>query len=69
MDTLLVDRQTYKEWADFWPTSKRLSDEHPWFRKMSEFAEMVPKVVIWDPAGRTTLGPIQGSSKVTRQRL
>ena len=54
MDTLLFDRQTYEEWADFWPTSKRTSDEHPWFRQMSEFAEKAQKVVISDPAGRST---------------
>lgn len=49
-DTLLFDRQTYEEWADSWPTSKRTPDEHPWFRQMSEFAEKVQKVVLSDSA-------------------
>lgn len=54
IDTLLFDRETYEQWADFWPTSKRTSEEHPWFRQMSEFAEKVQKVVISGSAGRTT---------------
>lgn len=54
IDTLLFDRETYEQWADFWPTSKRTSEEHPWFRQMSEFAEKAQKVVISDTAGRTT---------------
>jgi hypothetical protein len=29
IDTLLFDRETYEQWADFWPTSKRTSEEHP----------------------------------------
>ncbi len=49
-DTLLFDRNTYEEWADFWPTSKRTPGEHPWFRQMSEFAEKVQKVVLSDSA-------------------
>jgi len=49
-DTLLFDRQTYEEWADFWPTSRRTQGEHPWFRQMSEFAERVQKVVLSDSA-------------------
>lgn len=72
MDTLLFDRQTYKEWADFRPTSKQSSDEHPWFRKMSEFAEKVQKVVISDPAGRTTWAKtriLQGDSVEAVARL
>lgn len=52
-DTLLFDAKTYEEWADFWPTSKRTPDEHPWFRQMSEFAEKVQKVVISDSRSRT----------------
>jgi dihydrofolate reductase len=54
IDTLLFDQQTYEQWADFWPISKRTSEEHPWFRQMSEFSEKVQKVVISDSAGRTT---------------
>ncbi len=54
MDTLLFDRETYEQWADFWPTSKRTSDEHPWFRQMSEFAEKAQKVVVSDSAVETT---------------
>ena len=54
IDTLLFDRRTYDEWADFWPTSKRTSGEHPWFRMMSEFAEKAQKVVLSDPNGTTT---------------
>ena len=54
MDTLLFDRQTYEEWADFWPTSKRTADEHPWFRQMSEFAEKAQKVVISESTEPTT---------------
>jgi dihydrofolate reductase len=54
MDTLLFDRETYEQWADFWPISKRTSEEHPWFRQMSEFAEKTQKVVISDSAGRTS---------------
>ncbi|EQD44540.1 bifunctional deaminase-reductase domain-containing protein, partial [mine drainage metagenome] len=53
IDTLLFDRETYEQWADFWPTSKRTSDEHPWFRRMSEFAEKAQKVVLSDRAGPT----------------
>ena len=54
MDTLLFDRDTYEQWADFWPTSKRTPEEHPWFRQMSEFAEKSQKVVISDSAVQTT---------------
>lgn len=54
MDTLLFDRKTYEEWADFWPTSKRTPEEHPWFRQLSEFAEKAQKVVISNSAGPTT---------------
>jgi dihydrofolate reductase len=53
IDTLLFDRETYEQWADFWPTSKRTSEEHPWFRQMSEFAERAQKVVLSDSAGTT----------------
>lgn len=53
IDTLLFDRKTYDEWADFWPISKRTPDEHPWFRMMSEFAEKAQKVVISDSTGGT----------------
>ncbi len=38
-DTLLYDKGTYEEWADFWPLAMRTPEEHPWFRQMSEFAE------------------------------
>lgn len=27
IDTLLYDRETYEQWADFWPISKRTSGE------------------------------------------
>ena len=54
MDTLLFDWETYEQWADFWPTSKRTSGEHPWFQQMSEFAEKAQKVVLSDSAGETT---------------
>jgi dihydrofolate reductase len=54
MDTLLFDPKTYEEWADFWPTSKRTPEEHPWFRQMSAFAEKTQKVVVSDSAVRTT---------------
>ena len=54
MDTLLYDRETYEQWADFWPLTKRTSDEHPWFRQMSEFAEKSQKVVISDSVFPTT---------------
>jgi dihydrofolate reductase len=53
-DTLLFDRKTYEEWADFWPSSKRTPGEHPWLRQMSGFAEKAQKVVISDSAGPTT---------------
>lgn len=53
-DTLLFDSKTYEEWADFWPTSKRTPEEHPWFGQMSEFAEKAQKVVISDSQPRTT---------------
>jgi dihydrofolate reductase len=48
IDTLLFDRETYEQWSDFWPISKRAPEEHPWFRQMSEFAERAQKVVISD---------------------
>jgi dihydrofolate reductase len=48
MDTLLYDRETYEQWAEFWPLSKRTPGEHPWFRQMSEFAEGAQKVVLSD---------------------
>jgi dihydrofolate reductase len=53
IDTLLFDKATYEQWADFWPTSKRTSEEHPWFRQMSEFAEKAQKVVLSDSVGGT----------------
>lgn len=48
VDTLLFDRRTYEEWAEFWPTSKRTPGEHPWYRQMSEFAEKAQKAVLSD---------------------
>jgi dihydrofolate reductase len=54
IDTLLFDRETYDQWADFWPTSKRTPGEHPWFRQMSEFAEVAQKVVLGDAGAPTT---------------
>jgi dihydrofolate reductase len=54
VDTLLFDRETYAQWADFWPLSRRTPEEHPWFRKMSEFAERTQKVVISDSTTRTS---------------
>lgn len=54
IDTLLFDQETYDQWADFWPISRRTSEEHPWFRQMSEFAEKAQKVVISDSAVGTT---------------
>ncbi len=48
IDTLLFDRQTYEQWSEFWPTSKRAPGEHPWYRQMSEFAEKAQKVVLSD---------------------
>jgi dihydrofolate reductase len=53
MDTLLFDRETYEQWADFWPISKRTPGEHPWFRQMSEFAENAQKVVLSETAAPT----------------
>ena len=53
IDTLLFERETYDQWADFWPTSKRTAGEHPWYRQMSEFAEKARKVVISDLPGQT----------------
>jgi dihydrofolate reductase len=50
-DTLLFDRATYEQWAEFWPLSKRAPDEHPWFRQMSEFAEGAQKVILSDDGG------------------
>ncbi len=47
-DTLLFDRETYDQWAEFWPQSKRTTGEHPWFRQMSEFADRAQKVVLSD---------------------
>jgi len=54
MDTLLFDRETYDQWADFWPLSKRTPGEHPWFRQMSRFAESAQKVVITGSAGQAS---------------
>jgi dihydrofolate reductase len=54
MDTLLFDRETYDQWTDFWPLSKRTPGEHPWFQQMSRFAESAQKVVITDSAGQAS---------------
>jgi dihydrofolate reductase len=54
IDTLLFDQETYDQWADFWPTSKRTSEEHPWFQQMSNFAERAQKVVFSNSAVRTS---------------
>lgn len=54
IDTLLFDGRTYEEWSDFWPLAKRTSEEHPWFRQMSEFAERVEKLVLSDAPGPST---------------
>lgn len=53
-DTLLFDRETYEQWADFWPLEKRAPGEHPWFRTMSEFAETAKKVVLSENKGPAT---------------
>ncbi len=54
IDTLLFDLRTYEEWSDFWPIAKRTAGEHPWFQKMSEFAERVQKVVLSESTGPTS---------------
>ncbi len=54
IDALLFDDQTYGEWADFWPIANRTAGEHPWFRRMSEFADRVQKVVLSDSPRPTT---------------
>lgn len=46
IDTLLFDRETFGQWADFWPLEKRTPEEHPWIRRMAEFAEKAQKVVL-----------------------
>ncbi len=48
IDTLLFDRETYEQWAEFWPISQRPPEEHGWYRQMSEFAERAEKVVFSD---------------------
>jgi len=48
IDTLLFDRETFDQWAEFWPTAMRSSEEHPWYRQMSEFAEAAHKIVFSD---------------------
>lgn len=50
-DTLLFDRETYGQWADFWPTAKRTQTEHPFLHQMSRFAEQAQKVVFSDDGG------------------
>lgn len=48
IDTLLFDPTTYEQWAEFWPSSRRTPEEHPWYRRMSEFADGAQKVVLSD---------------------
>jgi len=72
LDTLLFDRQTYDEWADFWPVSKRTAGEHPWFHQMSEFAEKAQKVVLTDspvPSTWTNSRVVQGDLTEALARL
>ncbi len=44
-DTLLFDEETYGQWADFWPVSKRVKTEARFYHQMSRFAENAQKVV------------------------
>jgi dihydrofolate reductase len=49
-DTLLFDEETYEQWMDFWPLSKRTEAEHPFYHQMSRFTEKAQKVVFSDTA-------------------
>ena len=44
-DTILFGRKYYEQWADFWPTSKRQPNEHPFYHDMSRFVDKAQKVV------------------------
>jgi dihydrofolate reductase len=72
IDTLLFDRQTYDQWAEFWPISKRTAEEHPWYRQMSEFAESAQKVVLADsqvPTSWRNSRVIEGDFAMALSRL
>lgn len=72
IDTLLFDRLTYEQWAEFWPTSKRTPGEHPWYRQMSEFAEGARKVILTDqpaPATWTNTRVLAGDVGASLARL
>jgi len=47
-DTLLFDEETYGQWADFWPSSKRRETEQSFYHEMSRFAEKAQKVIFSD---------------------
>lgn len=47
-DTLLFDEETYGQWVDFWPSSKRRKTEDQFYHEMSQFAEKAQKVVFSD---------------------
>ena len=44
-DTILFDRTTYKQWSDFWPSSKRKRSEHPFYHDFSRFLDGAQKIV------------------------
>lgn len=44
-DTLVFGRQTYEQWADFWPATKRTPAESPYYHEMSRFADSAQKIV------------------------
>jgi dihydrofolate reductase len=45
IDTILFGRNFYEQWAEFWPASKRSSDEHPFYHRMSSFVDTAQKIV------------------------
>lgn len=45
IDTVLLGRRSYEQWADFWPRSKRTPGEHPFYHEFSRFLDRVQKVV------------------------
>ncbi|HTW40625.1 MAG TPA: dihydrofolate reductase family protein [Thermoplasmata archaeon] len=45
IDTILLGRHAYEQWAEFWPRSKRTPGEHPFYHEFSRFLDRVQKVV------------------------
>jgi dihydrofolate reductase len=45
IDTLLLGRQSYRMWADYWPHRKEMAASTPFEKQFSRFADAAEKVV------------------------